>query len=124
MAEADLFEKPTDMGVTKRDVVFPSDNFGDAGAGPIVAAKIKMLGAFFQQRGQLRFLFCGQVRFASGRFSFSQRLNAVLGGAFDPLADGALRHVEQLRDVFLSVSLAEEFPGEDAAVLAGVLRFK
>ena len=121
MAPADLFEKPPARGVAKRGLVFPPKDFGDAGARPIVAAKIKRLRAFFQQRGPRRFLFCGQKRFASGRFSFSQRLNAALRSAFDPLAHGALRHVYYLRDGFLSVSQPEEFPSEDAAIFGGIV---
>jgi len=109
------------MGVTKSDLVFPAYDLGDACASPVVASKLKVLGAFFQQGRQLGFLLCRQIGRASGGFAFAQGLNAMLGSAFDPLADRPLRYFEHLRDVFLTVSLTKHFPGENAAILARVV---
>src|SRR5690349_16650542 len=99
------------------------NEYRDALGGPDIAAPAEGFRAAGQQGGQAGQLRGGEQGLGAGRGPVAQSLHAVCLRAFEPLTDGALRHIQGDGNLLLFPALLMQFPGAASAPLAPVDRW-
>jgi hypothetical protein len=91
------------------------DQVRDAAAGPDRSAKAEGFCSLRKQTNEVRVLVWRQQGGRARRRVVAQRCDPLGGGAFEPLADGALGDAQSFSDVLLGPSLQVQVPGTETA---------
>ncbi len=91
------------------------DQVRDAAAGPDRSSKAEGFCSLLQQTNELSVLVGRQQGGRARRRVVAQRRDPLGGGAFEPLADGALGDAQSFSDVLLGPSLQVQVPGTETA---------